>query len=173
MWLTIPGSKWVTIDRTDTTWKALSLDSVFPTRVGMDRRGTAARALAGGIPHTRGDGPYRGKLAIHSAKYSPHAWGWTASTRWSWARGSVFPTRVGMDRLPTDHWLSRFGIPHTRGDGPDRSWTVTGLSSYSPHAWGWTEVTDLADSFDDQILLQTTLPSANLDGVFTFKTSSK
>ncbi len=112
---------------------------VFPTRVGMDRTPTVTGAANTGIPHTRGDGPTMPKSAKAYRKYSPHAWGWTGMVCATCARWSVFPTRVGMDRWIRE-WSNRLGrIPHTRGDGPHEHTMCAFFSTYSPHAWGWTE----------------------------------
>ena len=50
--------------------------------------------------------------------------------------GSVFPTRVGMNRLCGRSWCSRIGVPHTRGDEPFCLVHGAPLCMCSPHAWG-------------------------------------
>ncbi len=44
-----------------------------------------------------------------------------------------------MDRGGT--LMNRFygGFPHTRGDGPRKTFFRAGYDLFSPHAWGWTE----------------------------------
>ena len=53
--------------------------SVFPTRVGMDRRMIPNTTEPICIPHTRGDGPAGRPLTMTAWGYSPHAWGWTGA----------------------------------------------------------------------------------------------
>ena len=70
------------------------------------------------IPHTRGGGPRDAIYTILSARYSPHAWGWTHINQRTIYRTWVFPTRVGVDRLIMFLWSKCWCIPHTRGGGP-------------------------------------------------------
>ncbi len=53
--------------------------SVFPTRVGMDRREKGQEKKINRIPHTRGDGPVLSDFNGCGYTYSPHAWGWTVN----------------------------------------------------------------------------------------------
>ena len=71
---------------------------VFPTRVGMDRRGYSSPTLPRRFPHTRGDGPFAEGASPDEPAFSPHAWGWTAGVLRGDLNQDVFPTRVGMDR---------------------------------------------------------------------------
>ncbi len=48
----------------------------------------------------------------------------------------VFPTRVGVNRVPAEKCLDWIRIPHTRGGEPYLCPDVTALYKYSPHAWG-------------------------------------
>ena len=50
----------------------------FPAHAGMDRRGQAGKAAAGGLPRTRGDGPLRRPFSSSSRSASPHTRGWTS-----------------------------------------------------------------------------------------------
>ena len=70
--------------------------------------------------------------------YSPHAWGWTDPGDRADGIISVFPTRVGMDRLTPQKGVKMKSIPHTRGDGPSSDQVPVLLPVYSPHVWGWT-----------------------------------
>ena len=115
---------------------------VFPTRVGMDRRPLARHRHRPSIPHTRGDGPCTICSGSTLRVYSPHAWGWTAGLIAACSRNLVFPTRVGMDRLSSATPETCFSIPHTRGDGPCWTMTMCCPGMYSPHAWGWTDLSD-------------------------------
>ena len=112
---------------------------VFPTRVGVDRPACLPRSA--------------------SAKFSPHAWGWTGALPLETVADTVFPTRVGVDqsfsnpqirvRWFSPHawgWTSRNHrnpnqtkrFPHTRGGGPAAIMVGKALNEFSPHAWGWT-----------------------------------
>ena len=83
-----------------TGWRREKVEGclVFPTPVGMDRSSRWWRRRPRSIPHARGDGPLRAPLQDRKVVYSPRPWGWTATSRPSARRGSVFPTPVGMDR---------------------------------------------------------------------------
>ena len=70
---------------------------VFPTRVGMDRRGCYQSFIVRGFPHTRGDGPKMAELEKLFGLFSPHAWGWTVGHPSRRRSVPVFPTRVGLD----------------------------------------------------------------------------
>src|ERR1035441_6073635 len=72
-----------------------------------------------GIPHPRGDGPSSWTAVSPYPPYSPPAWGWSATKHPKTPNVVVFPTRVGMVRLPNAHLLTPCGIPHPRGDGPE------------------------------------------------------
>ena len=117
--------------------RAVSMNSDFPTRVGM-ARSSARRLISNcGFPHTRGDGPWGYMPPGEMEMISPHAWGWPARGRHCRGPDLDFPTRVGMARrlgsLPT--MTQRF--PHTRGDGPQRGQDPIAQHGISPHAWGW------------------------------------
>ena len=123
---------------TECLQRRMTMRTVFPTHVGMDRNPRRSPPRGRGIPHARGDGPRSAAPAVASASYSPRTWGWTGSRRgggrggeysprtWGWTGHvggravyeHVFPTHVGMDRNrgPMITWLCR--IPHARGDGP-------------------------------------------------------
>jgi hypothetical protein len=97
-----------------------------------------SRPCANSFPHTRGDGPGdRGWVDIYGL-FSPHAWGWTAASSIVATDGSVFPTRVGMDRSMIRLTAHSRCFPHTRGDGPCISAMTPRSFAFSPHAWGWT-----------------------------------
>ena len=50
--------------------------------------------------------------------------------------GSVFPTRVGMNRVETERSGDCLSVPHTRGDEPDMVISLLIDEGCSPHAWG-------------------------------------
>jgi len=52
----------------------------------------------------------------------------------------VLPTRVGMARSNnlTHNVFAR--SPHTRGDGPGRTFYQLRMEEFSPHAWGWPDM---------------------------------
>ena len=115
---------------------------VFPTRVGMVRR---RRRRSGGmrcLPHTRGDGPALSLPVNHTGVSSPHAWGWSGSQITSGAFSGVFPTRVGMVRIRCRSSRSWRCLPHTRGDGPRYPSQILDYGWSSPHAWGWSVMTE-------------------------------
>ena len=90
--------------------------TVFPTHVGMFRRGRGTTTARSCFPHTRGDVP-----------------GFSNGFQ---DRQRVFPTHVGMFRSANELQHSDMRFPHTRGDVP---WLVVGCESgpkFSPHTWG-------------------------------------
>ncbi len=89
-------------------------------------------------PHTRGDGPNGLRSQAEAARFSPHAWGWSAPPRHHDQDQLVLPTRVGMVRNPFGANSAPQGSPHTRGDGPAGTMESRSGSSFSPHAWGWS-----------------------------------
>ncbi len=48
----------------------------------------------------------------------------------------MFPTPVGMNRLPKRDFSGRQDVPHTRGDEPAACDAELGGFSCSPHPWG-------------------------------------
>ncbi len=113
---------------------------VFPTRVGMDRRG---RRLSHGhvsFPHPRGDGPPQSAPHKPAELFSPPAWGWTGRRIGRAGFQGVFPTRVGMDRDETIDSYREVSFPHPRGDGPPYADLLDAIASFSPPAWGWTGI---------------------------------
>jgi len=111
---------------------------VFPTPVGMDRGGPQPDQISGRFPHTRGDGPKPADTEYQREKFSPHPWGWTDTVFFASDRVSVFPTPVGMDRLPRPSRPAAPRFPHTRGDGPCADDPGRRGVVFSPHPWGWT-----------------------------------
>src|SRR5271165_6231853 len=102
-----------------------------------------------GSPHTRGDGPSNSTPAQSLTLFSPHAWGWSAFRRSVGYGARVLPTRVGMVRYGGLLVAPVNGSPHTRGDGPGRDGKPDGSTLFSPHAWGWSVLTDLKSAWED------------------------
>ena len=116
----------------------MSGHSVFPTRVGMVRLRVVRRVWATRFPHARGDGPLGRQRLPPTMRFSPRAWGWSASPQTRPRRGLVFPTRVGMVRNCAPSPRSRGGFPHARGDGPTIPLHRAQIILFSPRAWGWS-----------------------------------
>ena len=111
---------------------------VFPTRVGVDQITTAQPPPAKSFPHTRGGGPVGKSSFTSQIRFSPHAWGWTATLSTGHLGQLVFPTRVGVDLGISGDCIQYPSFPHTRGGGPMCSMKVYFCPTFSPHAWGWT-----------------------------------
>ena len=90
------------------------------------------------FPHARGDGPSESALPPASLAFSPRAWGWSASRPRRVPPRFVFPTRVGMVRLPTPAAPLLSCFPHARGDGPLATTGTLTITLFSPRAWGWS-----------------------------------
>ena len=116
---------------------------VLPTRVGMVQAPRAAPFLRGGSPHARGDGPCFDRISLTRALFSPRAWGWSGQCVEPQGARQVLPTRVGMVRRKAPPRRARTGSPHARGDGPAlRYWLDRGFT-FSPRAWGWSDIRSL------------------------------
>jgi len=48
----------------------------------------------------------------------------------------VFPTCVGMNRIPEGRRTNAGSVPHMRGDEPPDGWLIHNHIWCSPHAWG-------------------------------------
>ena len=114
-------------------------DDVFPTCVGMVRSLTSWGGGRRSFPHVRGDGPHVHLGITLSKKFSPRAWGWSELRRQSSFVDVVFPTCVGMVRVPSGSGCYCSGFPHVRGDGPTRERVNARHFLFSPRAWGWSE----------------------------------
>ena len=126
----------------------LQHSQVFPTRVGMVRIIVGDTALWRRIPHPRGDGPPARYSNGSATAYSPPAWGWSGPQRPRRRDVPVFPTRVGMVRLPRMIWKGCWGIPHPRGDGPATLKEQQERIEYSPPAWGWSAASSANERTD-------------------------
>src|SRR6266700_6008776 len=94
--------------------------------------------MAQRFPHARGDGPRTHRGLQLPRLFSPRAWGWSESRRYSSVARAVFPTRVGLVRAFERFTILRRRFPHARGDGP--SWPPVPAMTclFSPRAWGWS-----------------------------------
>ncbi len=124
-------------------WSALTFFAahviiIFPTRVGMVRIHPKHQRVCRHFPHTRGDGPSIVASSGLLSAFSPHAWGWSAVKQAYLLIGDIFPTRVGMVRIPIFLPRPRRYFPHTRGDGPQGGIMPMVGIEFSPHAWGWS-----------------------------------
>ena len=118
----------------------LPANLVFPTCVGVDRRGSGFSMLCRGIPHVRGGGPIVNLVPSRHMVYSPRAWGWTGEYNTKVIGTEVFPTCVGVDRGHAFACVTQRRIPHVRGGGPEFCATMEQYRAYSPRAWGWTVI---------------------------------
>ena len=115
------------------------IQSVFPTRVGMDRYHLGLYVERARVPHASGDGPTLFERYGLTLECSPREWGWTVSQSFIVQSSTVFPTRVGMDRPRSRRSEDRRSVPHASGDGPNFGWLPVRISMCSPREWGWTE----------------------------------
>ena len=74
---------------------------VFPAYAGMDREFVLRKKLPICIPRIRGDGPRILSEIGGIIEYSPHTRGWTGLFHVWFGPWHVFPTDVGIDRLPS------------------------------------------------------------------------
>ena len=141
-WVGLPIYDWVCSPRawgwTNSNGVRPARDFVFPTGVGMDRRGLALWMRRMSVPHGRGDGPPGDVSRYGRNACSPRAWGWTVGVQMGHAGSGVFPTGVGMDRPSRSARGHGRGVPHGRGDGPPSPRPDPTAPQCSPRAWGWT-----------------------------------
>ena len=106
----------------------------------MVRKIPACRNIPRRFPHARGDGPNISPLKKETPMFSPRPWGWSGLVN-AWIRVEhVFPTPVGMVRIPAPTRPPPAGFPHARGDGPGGCGATSSLRSFSPRPWGWSVV---------------------------------
>src|ERR1035438_6941087 len=101
-------------------------------------RGTGPSPRGWGIPQQRGihDMPDR-TIPTRVGNTRP-AWGWSGRACRVCPVVGVFPTRVGMVRFRAAQAKAYDGIPHPRGDGPQKAEIPICRWRYSPPAWGWS-----------------------------------
>ena len=119
-----------------------TVNSDFPTHVGMARGSEVVMTGTLGFPHPRGDGPGFDSPKTNKTKISPPTWGWPAVLDALTEIRVDFPTHVGMARSGGSRIASLGGFPHPRGDGPrvppysKSGWQI------SPPTWGWPAAGD-------------------------------
>ena len=110
----------------------------FPAHAGMDPDDGCPVSAAGGLPRTRGDGPWTSSTLRWVAEASPHTRGWTVYEVRPYAGVGGFPAHAGMDPSPGASVRATPGLPRTRGDGPRHGRLWSGWPRASPHTRGWT-----------------------------------
>ncbi len=114
--------------------------SLFPTSVGVYRKGSFSLPTHNTIPHERGGVPLMKLIKTLENIYSPRAWGCTGSGILHRAEVRLFPTSVGVYRLPSTATNRPLSIPHERGGVPYGGNSQGSVKRYSPRAWGCTDV---------------------------------
>ena len=115
-------------------------DRGFPAHAGMDPHGSRTLRRAGGLPRTRGDGPFSRAITRCARGASPHTRGWTRCPECGNPRVTGFPAHAGMDPGRRPRRLNVRGLPRTRGDGPNRLQVTGMVAAASPHTRGWTRI---------------------------------
>ena len=130
----------------------------FPAPAGMDLLSRMRRAVAHGLPRTRGDGPLTLQHDRALPLASPHPRGWTPGPPRPPTCARGFPAPAGMDRIhrvlthlatgfpapagmdPGPAWarMHHMWLPRTRGDGPVAARILFDAGLASPHPRGWT-----------------------------------
>ena len=110
----------------------------FPAPAGMDPATATGLSGAGGIPRTRGDGPFESHAGAYIELDSPHPRGWTPWGRAGLRQPCGFPAPAGMDPYHAAVAETHRRIPRTRGDGPRPATDSGGALRDSPHPRGWT-----------------------------------
>ena len=111
---------------------------VFPTPVGMVRLNENFSETEKCFPHARGDGPLIRVPTVKAPVFSPRPWGWSVDDQLTVQIDCVFPTPVGMVRLPAEQPAIFAGFPHARGDGPKNHPRMSNALQFSPRPWGWS-----------------------------------
>ena len=110
----------------------------FPAHAGMDPGGHRADRGRGGLPRTRGDGPFPASAPAAMVAASPHTRGWTHLFPEGVLLSAGFPAHAGMDPGSRGGATRRGRLPRTRGDGPSPMTGRTPRRRASPHTRGWT-----------------------------------
>ena len=88
------------------------------------------------FPHSRGDVPRRWGRCSSPWQFSPLTWGCSSAWQTFGCAGRVFPTHVGMFRVPSFAACIGSGFPHSRGDVPNMGGMKTQKPKFSPLTWG-------------------------------------
>ena len=115
---------------------------VFPTYVGMFRRGAMASRSGSRFPHVCGDVPARPANGKPFPEFSPRMWGCSGFPGHGHRHPAVFPTYVGMfrDRRGADG--AHIGFPHVCGDVPMGRRERKQRKQFSPRMWGCSGLPD-------------------------------
>ena len=116
--------------------KSSSGQYVFPTHVGMFRRGNHMGKRTERFPHSRGDVPEHGAVRHQTAPFSPLTWGCSIYDVHYLSPSCVFPTHVGMFRSRSRRRPPSHSFPHSRGDVPLLCRKIREWASFSPLTWG-------------------------------------
>ena len=109
---------------------------VFPTHVGMFRTPPRTGRKWRRFPHACGDVPLKGVHRLASDGFSPRMWGCSGQHIHTPVFFGVFPTHVGMFRVPTRENAVPSSFPHACGDVPVRGLGSTPAIPFSPRMWG-------------------------------------
>ena len=110
----------------------------FPAHAGMDPPPLRARTGFARLPRTRGDGPHRDGGGGGGGAASPHTRGWTRPPSSAAPPRPGFPAHAGMDPDQLRVYQVEYGLPRTRGDGPQGAGDRPRFTGASPHTRGWT-----------------------------------
>ena len=117
-------------------WLLTWLVVVSPARAGM------ASTIGGPIrsfpPHARGWTLRKMGQSGMFDKFPPHARGWTLAPSRTPGCSMVSPARAGMDPWRPHDMRNPRCFPRTRGDGPPPRILSPTMTSFPPHARGWT-----------------------------------
>ena len=114
----------------------VSMNSVFPTCVGVFPRQEVFIGSRGRLPHVRGGVSLRPNAPDTLLSSSPRAWGCFSRTPSRCQRHAVFPTCVGVFRQATRRSGLPPSLPHVRGGVSIVLGYVIADIQSSPRAWG-------------------------------------
>ena len=113
-----------------------TMQTVFPTCVGIVPFDARRSRWAWRLPHMRGDRPFRSDMMCCLVVSSPHAWGSSQCSDLGDRLEVVFPTCVGIVPQRDPPPPPPGGLPHMRGDRPHVDPKQALVKESSPHAWG-------------------------------------
>ena len=120
------------------SWGLADEETGSPAHAGMDREVGHAVVPGVRLPRTRGDGPEEWAWQGMEGAAPPHTRGWTQPDVAGPDRRHGSPAHAGMDLSYPRDCTDVFGLPRTRGDGPNRPRPTLGLAAAPPHTRGWT-----------------------------------
>ena len=113
-----------------------SINTVFPTHVGVFPTTATPAATARSLPHARGgvsQGIFRFLVLVWS---SPRTWGCFYAGRGIFRDVMVFPTHVGVFPLTHELRISSHSLPHARGGVSRPAKCSSSAALSSPRTWG-------------------------------------